>query len=145
MTKMPYADLTPSRQPPDAALLAASIAGDDQAFTALYRRHGAVVYRFAYHWSGASAIADEVAQETFIHLHTRGGDFDAGRGELRAWLLGIARNLVRRQLSARYSETRPSFRKNSCRSPRRLHTQQTGRTTRCRRCSGTKRTVSCID
>ncbi|MEO8134194.1 MAG: RNA polymerase sigma factor [Betaproteobacteria bacterium] len=105
MTMMPYADLTPSPQLPDAALVAASLAGDERAFTALYRRHGAVVYRFAYHWSGTAAIADEVAQETFIHLHRRGGDFDADRGELRSWLLGIARNLVRRQLSARHNET----------------------------------------
>jgi len=109
MTMMPYADLTPSRQPPDAALLAASMAGDERAFTTLYRRHGGVVYRFAYHWSGSAVIADEVAQETFIHLHTRGGDFDTGRGELRAWLLGIARNLVRRQLPARHSETPTDF------------------------------------
>ena len=109
MKMMPYADLMPLEQPPDSALLAASMAGDDRAFTALYRRHGAVVYRFAYHWSGTAAIADEVAQDTFIHLHTRGGDFDAARGGVRAWLLGIARNLVRRQLSARYSETPTEF------------------------------------
>jgi RNA polymerase sigma-70 factor (ECF subfamily) len=106
---MPYADSTPAPAPPDAALLAASLAGDHRAFTALYRRHGATVYRFAYLWSGAAAVASDVAQETFIHLHTRGADFDAARGELRPWLLGIARNLVRRQLSARHMETPTDF------------------------------------
>ena len=106
---MPYADLPTSRQPPDAALLAAALAGDERAFAALYGRHGTVVYRFAYHWSGTPAIAAEVAQDTFIHLHLRGGDFDAARGELRPWLLGIARNLVRRQLSARQAEIPTDF------------------------------------
>jgi len=106
---MPYADASPTAPPTDAALLAASLAGDSGAFTTLYRRHGATVYRFAYLWSGASSVASDVAQETFIHLHTRGADFDAARGELRAWLLGIARNLVRRQLTARHHETPTDF------------------------------------
>ncbi len=109
MTKMPYADSSAVPQTPDSALLAASLAGDQRAFTTLYRRHGATVYRFAYLWSGTSMVASDVAQETFIHLHTRGGDFDASRGELRPWLLGIARNLVRRQLSARHAETPTDF------------------------------------
>src|SRR5258705_2439988 len=100
MPMMPYADSSPAPPTADSALLAESLAGDQHAFTTLYRRHGATVYRFAFLWSGTSTLASDVAQETFIHLHTRGGDFDASRGELRPWLLGIARNLVRRQLSA---------------------------------------------
>ena len=109
MTTMPYADLAPAQETPDSALLAASLSGDQRAFTTLYRRHGATVYRFAFLWSGTSSVASDVAQETFIHLHTRGGDFDGSRGELRPWLLGIARNLVRRQLSARHAETPTDF------------------------------------
>jgi RNA polymerase sigma-70 factor (ECF subfamily) len=106
---MPYADVPSPPQPTDAALVAASLAGDERAFATLYRRHGATVYRFAYLWSGTAGVASDVAQETFIHLHMRGGDFDAARGELRPWLLGIARNLVRRQLSARHQETPTDF------------------------------------
>ena len=68
----PYADASAPPQPTDAALVAASLAGDERAFTTLYRRHGATVYRFAYLWSGTPGIASDVAQETFIHLHTRG-------------------------------------------------------------------------
>ena len=106
---MPYADSPPIPQPPDDALLAAALAGDEHAFTALYRRHSSAVYRFAYLWSGTAVMAAEVAQETFIHLHVRGQDFDVARGALRPWLLGVARNLVRRQLSARYAETPTDF------------------------------------
>ena len=109
MPMMPYADSAPAPIEPDCALLAAALSGDQHAFTKLYRRHGATVYRFAFLWSGTASVASDVAQETFIHLHTRGQDFDSTRGELRAWLLGIARNLVRRQLSARYTETPTDF------------------------------------
>jgi len=106
---MPYAEASTTPQPPDAALLAASLAGDEGAFTTLYRRHSPSVYRFAYLWSGTAVVAADVAQETFIHLHLRGGDFDAARGPLRPWLLGVARNLVRRQLSSRHTETPTDF------------------------------------
>ena len=120
MTAMPYADATKEPQittqssrdpgnPDDAALLASAIGGSESAFTALYRRHGPVVYRFAYLWSGSSAVASDVTQETFIHLHQRGGAFDSARGALQSWLLGIARNLVRRHLSARYAEMPTDF------------------------------------
>jgi len=109
MTMMPYADSPPVPQPGDAALLAASLAGNEQAFAALYRRHGATVYRFAYLWSGAAMLAADVVQETFIHLHLRGRDYDAARGALRPWLLGVARNLVRRQLAARHTEAPTDF------------------------------------
>jgi DNA-directed RNA polymerase specialized sigma24 family protein len=37
----------------------------------------------------------------FVHLLTRAGDFDAERGAMLPWLLGIARNLVRRRLRIR--------------------------------------------
>jgi RNA polymerase sigma-70 factor (ECF subfamily) len=106
---MPYADASPAPPEPDCALLAAALTGDQRAFATLYRRHGATIYRFAFLWSGTSSVASDVAQDTFIHLHTRGADFDASRGELRPWLLGIARNLVRRQLSARYAEIPTDF------------------------------------
>lgn len=96
-------------EPSDAALLVAAVDGSERAFTTLYRRHSPAVYRFAYLWSGTAAIASDVAQETFIHLHQRGSDFNPARGALRPWLLGIARNLVRRQLSARYTETPVDF------------------------------------
>src|SRR3954470_5526863 len=126
MTTMPYAESTPRRstgekpmtegtasaRPADAAdsaLLASAIAGSEAAFSALYRRHGQVVYRFAYLWSGSAAVAADVTQEAFIHLHQRGGDFDPARGALQSWLLGITRNFVRRHLSSRYAEAATGY------------------------------------
>ena len=72
------------------------LAGDEDAFTALYRRRQGGVYRFALQMSGSEALADDVVQETFMVLMRDGCNFDATRGSLSAYLYGIARNHVLR-------------------------------------------------
>jgi RNA polymerase sigma-70 factor, ECF subfamily len=80
----------------DAELLRLMLAGDEDAFTALYRRRQGGVYRFALHMSGSEALAEDVAQEVFMVLMRDGGNFDPTRGSLAAYLYGIARNHVLR-------------------------------------------------
>jgi RNA polymerase sigma-70 factor, ECF subfamily len=82
----------------DGELLRRTLAGDEQAFTALYWRHQAVIYRFARQMTGEPSLADEVTQEVFLTLMREGRSFEARRGPLRAWLYGIARNCIRRCL-----------------------------------------------
>jgi RNA polymerase sigma-70 factor, ECF subfamily len=89
--------LTDAHASSDAALAARLACGDAAALTPLYRRHRGPVYRFALLWSGQPALAADVTQDVFVHLLTRAADFDPERGALLAWLLGIARNLVRRR------------------------------------------------
>jgi RNA polymerase sigma-70 factor, ECF subfamily len=83
----------------DADLLRRVRGGSPAALQPLYQRHGGAVYRFALVWSGSSAIAADVTQDVFVHLLTHAGDFDPSRGRLAAYLCGIARNFVRRQLA----------------------------------------------
>jgi RNA polymerase sigma-70 factor, ECF subfamily len=85
-----------SQQHTDAELLRLMLAGDEEAFTALYRRRQGGVYRFALQMSGSEATADDVVQETFMVLMRDGGNFDAARGSVSAYLYGIARNHVLR-------------------------------------------------
>ena len=85
---------------PEALLLKRLAAGDEEAFQALYRRHQGPLYRFALHMTGRTEAAEEVVQETFMVLIRGGGKFDPGRGELAAFLFGIARNHVHRFLDA---------------------------------------------
>ncbi|HEX7315214.1 MAG TPA: RNA polymerase sigma factor [Pyrinomonadaceae bacterium] len=85
-----------SQQPTDAELVRLMLAGDEEAFTALYRRRQGGVYRFALQMSGSEAVAEDVVQETFMVLMRDGGNFDAGRGSVSAYLYGIARNHVLR-------------------------------------------------
>ncbi len=85
---------------PEALLLERLAAGDEEAFQALYRRHQGPLYRYALHMTGRTEAAEEIVQETFMVLIRGGGKFDPGRGELAAFLFGIARNHVHRFLDA---------------------------------------------
>jgi RNA polymerase sigma-70 factor (ECF subfamily) len=70
------------------------LAGDEQSFTALYRRHKGLIYRFALLMSGRAGVAEEVTQEVFLALLRNGSRYDPARGSLTAYLCGAARNQV---------------------------------------------------
>ena len=89
--------LTDAHAASDAALAARLACGEAAALTPLYRRHRGPIYRFSLLWSGQPAVAADVTQDVFVHLLTHATDFDPERGALLAWLLGIARNFVRRR------------------------------------------------
>ena len=72
--------------------------GDEQAFTALYRRRQGSIYRFALHMSGSPAAAEDIVQEAFLALLPEECGFDPERGTLSGYLFGIARKLVLRNL-----------------------------------------------
>lgn len=80
--------------PSDAELIRLMLAGDETAFTALYRRHKGVVYRFALLMSGQVSVAEEVTQEVFLALLRKGRLYDPARGSLKSYLCGAARNQV---------------------------------------------------
>lgn len=83
--------------PLDDDLLRRMLAGDADAFTAVYRRWQGPLYRFALHMSGSHALAEDATQEVFMTLINKTAQFDAARGTLGAFLFGIARNKVRRR------------------------------------------------
>ena len=82
----------------DQDLLRRVLDGDEESFTALYRRRQACVYRFALQMSGRPSVAEEVTQEVFLTVIRDAGRFDPRRGTLVAYLYGIARNHVLRSL-----------------------------------------------
>jgi RNA polymerase sigma-70 factor (ECF subfamily) len=94
------AELSDRLQANDAALAARVACGDPAALTPLYQRHRGDVYRFALLWSGSAAVAADVTQDVFVHLLTHADDYDATRGPLRPWLLGVARNFAHRRTGA---------------------------------------------
>lgn len=85
-------------QASDDDLLRQMMAGDEDAFTALYRRHQGSVYRFALHMSACTDVAEEVTQDVFMFLIQSGRQYDAKRGSLTGFLFGVARNHVLRRL-----------------------------------------------
>ncbi|HJR05906.1 MAG TPA: RNA polymerase sigma factor [Pyrinomonadaceae bacterium] len=82
----------------DEELLRLIVAGDADAFTALYRRRQAGIYRFALQMCGSEGIAEDVTQEVFMALMREPRMFDQSRGSLAAYLYGVARNQVLRRL-----------------------------------------------
>lgn len=82
----------------DHDLLQSVKAGDEEAFTTLYRRRQGAVFRFALHMTGCRAIAEDVTQEVFMALMREVGRYDPEQGSLPAYLYGIARNQVLRRL-----------------------------------------------
>ncbi|HKT46014.1 MAG TPA: sigma-70 family RNA polymerase sigma factor [Candidatus Acidoferrales bacterium] len=79
---------------PDGALLRQAAKGDEECFTTLYRRHQAVLYRFALRMTGSAWAAEEIVQEVFLTLVRDPGKYDEDRGPLSAFLFGIARNRI---------------------------------------------------
>lgn len=69
---------------------------DDRAFEVVFDRCRVPVFRFALHMSGSREIADEVTQETFLLLLRKPEMYTSEKGTLVNFLLGVARNLVRR-------------------------------------------------
>jgi len=77
-------------------LLRLAISGDEGAFAALYERLKSNVYRFALHMTGSASLAEDITHDAFITLMEEGGKFDESKGQVVSFLLGIARNFVRR-------------------------------------------------
>ena len=80
----------------DRDLLRCFRAGDRDAFTAIYRANHTAVFRFALHMTGDRMKATEVTQDVFVWLIHHPGDFDPDRGELGAFLIGVARKFLHR-------------------------------------------------
>jgi RNA polymerase sigma-70 factor (ECF subfamily) len=60
----------------------------------IFREHQDSVYGFAWRMTGSASAAEDVTQDCFVALLRAPGRYDAGRGPLRAFLIGVARNLI---------------------------------------------------
>jgi len=67
-------------------------AGDENAFTTLYRRRQGGIYRYVLEMSGSAPLAEDVTQEVFMALFRDHRGYDPARGPLAAYLLGMARH-----------------------------------------------------
>jgi RNA polymerase sigma-70 factor (ECF subfamily) len=86
-------------QASDGDLLRGMIAGEENAFVALYRRWQGSLYRFALHMTGNSSVAEEITQEVFLTLIREPGIFDPTRGPLQSFLFGVCRNFIMRRIA----------------------------------------------
>ena len=73
-------------------------------FTAIFSEHKDSVYRFAWRMTGSASAAEDVAQDCFVALWRAPEQYDAGRGPLRAFLIGMARIVFNRwRVESRWS------------------------------------------
>ena len=63
-------------------------------FQRFFDEHKDAVYRFAWRMTNSTAVAEDIAQDVFLSLFRQPKRFDPSRGTMRAFLLGIARNLT---------------------------------------------------
>ena len=76
----------------DESLLAGMAVGDRDAAAGLVRRYQARVFGLALTVVGIPALAEEVAQESFVKAWRHADAYDARRGPVATWLLTITRN-----------------------------------------------------
>jgi RNA polymerase sigma-70 factor, ECF subfamily len=82
----------------DDVLLRRAAKGDESAFTGLYQRHQASLFRYALRMTGSPWAAEEIVQEVFMTLIRQPKKYDAEKGEVGAFLFGITRNRVMKHL-----------------------------------------------
>lgn len=71
--------------------------GDSEAFAVLYSLHHRAIFRFALNMSADVDVAAEITQEVFVWLVENPGRFDPKRAGLATFLIGIARQFLRRR------------------------------------------------
>ncbi|HTI97997.1 MAG TPA: sigma-70 family RNA polymerase sigma factor [Dongiaceae bacterium] len=77
----------------DAALVAASLAGNRDAFGEIVTRYQALICSLAYSTTGSVTHSEDIAQETFVAAWKQLATLREP-ARLRAWLCSIARNLT---------------------------------------------------
>lgn len=82
----------------DDVLLRLAAKGEEDAFTELYGRHQASLYRYALRMTGSRWSAEEIVQDVFMTLIRQPKKYDADKGEVGAFLFGITRNRVMKYL-----------------------------------------------
>jgi RNA polymerase sigma-70 factor (ECF subfamily) len=85
----------------DAKLLERARQGDERAFSQLFGRYQAAIYRYAVHMCGPDT-GDDIVQETFLAVLRQRGRTDAPRNTVAGYLFGIARHIVLQRLGSKY-------------------------------------------
>lgn len=84
----------------DEQLMARYVAGDQEAFHELFRRHAPTLLGMMRRYVRASDEANDLLQQTFLHLHRARNDFRPG-SQLKPWLFTIGMNCIREHFRKR--------------------------------------------
>lgn len=79
-------------QTPETDLLALMLGGSREALSALYDRFARQVYSLALRMVENQSLAEEITQDVFMTVWSRGATYNSDRGSFPSWLLSIAHN-----------------------------------------------------
>jgi RNA polymerase sigma-70 factor (ECF subfamily) len=88
----------------DAALVAASVAGEREAFDVIVERHRRAVYQVCYRFVNNHEDASDLAQDAFVRAW-RGLKNFKGQAALSTWLYRIAVNVCLNRVSSKAAKT----------------------------------------
>jgi len=80
--------------------------GDEGCLQEVFRRSAPLIYTFAYRALGSSTDAEEITQEVFVSAWRTRASYQAERGSLSGWLIGIARHRIADRQRARGRDLR---------------------------------------
>jgi RNA polymerase sigma-70 factor (ECF subfamily) len=105
-------------EPDDRTLLDRTVSGDSSALEALMSRHSPRIYRLAYGIARNHADAEEIVQDVFLTLVTKGASFE-GHAALTTWMYRVTTNAAlnkrrgkRRELEVSLEEHLPTFKED---------------------------------
>jgi RNA polymerase sigma-70 factor (ECF subfamily) len=78
----------------DQALVEQIKLKDQDAMVALHARYADLIFSIVYRVLDDAALAEEAVQDAFMKVWQSATQFDAQRGPLIAWIIGIARNVA---------------------------------------------------
>jgi RNA polymerase sigma-70 factor (ECF subfamily) len=88
-------------RPEDAALARRAVAREPAAWSEIFERHYRAVFSFVRYRLNNAAEAEDIASQVFEIAYAHADRFDYRGAPIEAWLMGIARNLVRDQIKKR--------------------------------------------
>lgn len=93
--------------PSDATLWERSVAGDSEAFAALFKRHADAVYNHCFRRTGSWSHAEDLTSAVFLQAWRKRRQVVFTTDSVLPWLLAVANNSVRNQQRAlrRYRRT----------------------------------------
>ena len=89
------------RAPSDGDLWRRSVAGDGDAFGALYERHSSAIYNYCFRGTGDWASAEDLCAAVFLEAwRNRARVRFTGEDAILPWLYGVATNVMRNHARA---------------------------------------------
>src|SRR5271170_8027473 len=94
---MMTSSMIPAAAQSDSTLVGQSLSGNREAFGAIVARYQSLVCSLAFSATGSLSQSEDLAQETFVAAWEKLSELREPE-KLRAWLCGIARNLINNSL-----------------------------------------------